>query len=162
MLRVADCVHQRLKRNKETAMKQLAYNWDHHTYWLRLQKTKYLQSISEHNVTSKKQEPPRCSFQTLTVFLFLIYRKNVSWFSIWRLCALSHTSHVLLSCSQLCSHYDQNNPLTMSQSKWEEMRAMSAHLHHVDAVISGALGMLLFVSSGGMSQTGLWTVVGGE
>lgn len=75
-------------------------------------------------------------------------------------CLHSRSHHALLPRSQLCARYDQNTPLTMSRAKWEEMSAVSAYLQHDDAVISRAQGELMFVSSGGMSQTGLWTVVG--
>lgn len=75
-------------------------------------------------------------------------------------CLHSRSHHALLPRSQFCARYDQNTPLTMSRAKWEEMSAVSAYLQHDDAVISRAQGELMFVSSGGMSQTGLWTVVG--
>lgn len=75
---------------------------------------------------------------------------------------MGNFSIVLLSSGKLCAHDDQRTPLTLSRSKWEETKTAAAHFQHGDIVISRALGVLLSLSSGGMSQTGLWTVVGGK
>lgn len=139
-----------------------------------------------HTDTGKQLNTSRITTQTVTLQILLIIKQHI----YTKLCLLSITwdvfslclsfiennrpilhledtltctpPHALLPCSQRCTHHDQNTPLTMSRPNWEEMGTVSAHLQHDDAIISGAQGVLMFVCCERMSQTGLWTVVGGK
>lgn len=56
-------------------------------------------------------------FEAFKTFFETCIEKKKQDFSILRACSLSLPHHTLLPCRQLCTHYDQNTPLTMSRLK---------------------------------------------